>query len=93
MAGDRCCRGVWCETMPRRAQLKTMSNAGRVDDALVGRVFEQAKRVLGSAEAARLWMRSDLPSLGNRNPLELLCSIEGYERVRAVLGRVESGTF
>jgi putative toxin-antitoxin system antitoxin component (TIGR02293 family) len=60
---------------------------------MAAKIFERAKRVLGTPEHARLWMNSPLIALENHSPLDLLRDINGYERVRTVLGRVASGSF
>ena len=60
---------------------------------MVSRVFARATTVLGGEDNANIWMRSGLPVLDGQCPLELLTSIDGYETVKAILGRIASGTF
>ena len=60
---------------------------------MVSRVFAHATSVLGGEDNANIWMRSGLPVLGGQCPLELLTSIDRYETVKAILGRIASGTF
>ena len=88
--------------MPANARLARAAReyARRFDDRaermkleMVSRVFKRATTVLGGEDKARIWMKSSLPVLGGQCPLEVLISLDGYETVKAILGRIASGTF
>ena len=88
--------------MPANARLARAAQeyAKRFDDGaesmkveMVSRVLERATTVLGGEDNASIWMKSSLPALGGKSPLELLSSINGHETVNAILARIASGTF
>ena len=85
--------GMSKRTLQRRANAKGLSQAEQLKASTVQHVLADATRVFGSVEAARTWVKSSLPVLGFDTSLESLGSTDGYEAVRHVLGRIESGTF
>ena len=64
---------------PRREMLDTLLDLGT--------------RVLGSEERAGQWLKSPILSLEGKKPIELLDTVEGYERVKNKLLQIEYGTF
>ena len=85
--------GMSKRTLQRRANARSLSQAEQLKASMLLHVLTDATRVLGSVEAARVWVKTSLPVLGFQTPLESLGSIGGDEAVRHVLGRVESGAF
>jgi putative toxin-antitoxin system antitoxin component (TIGR02293 family) len=85
--------GISERTMERRSQTNSLNEVETIKVSMVRRILEQATRILGGEGAASLWMKSAIPALDSHTPLELLTSIDGYERVRSILGRLASGTF
>ncbi len=80
-------------TLHRRQQTKRLEPLEQMKTEMVNRVFERATSVLGNQSNAKIWIKSELPVLDNKSPLELLTTIEGYETVKTMLGRIASGTF
>ena len=60
---------------------------------MIVKVLEEAVRVFRDEELARNWLRSPIVSLGNMRPIDHLNSIEGYERVKDTLGKIEYGMY
>lgn len=69
-------------TLRRTRQTKRLESAERMKVEMVSRVYDRATSVLGGETNAGTWMKSSLPVLEHRCPLELLTSIEGYETVK-----------
>jgi len=53
----------------------------------------RARKVFGSAEAAKEWLESECPALGFVRPIDLLHDDDGLEKVTAILVRIEHGVF
>jgi len=74
-------------------------DAGRLEEAellkaqMVEEAFDFAVLALGDDSAARKWLFSELPALEFARPIDLLTSIKGYERVKALLGQTVFGTY
>jgi len=80
-------------TLRRMRQTKRLEPAERMKVEMVSRVYDRATTVLGGETNASTWMKSSLPVLEHRCPLELLTNIEGYETVKSILGGIASGTY
>ena len=55
------------------------------------RVFDRAKRLLGTDENTREWFNLELPALGWRTPLDFAQTEPGAREVEAVIERIEDG--
>lgn len=55
------------------------------------RVFERAKRLLGTEQNTREWFNLELPALGWRTPLDFAQTEPGAREVEAVIERLEDG--
>jgi hypothetical protein len=55
-------------------------------------MVRKATEVLGIGHVAR-WMRSEIPSLGNRTPYTLIKSQDGRNQVERVLTKIEHGVY
>lgn len=61
--------------------------------ARLGGVLVEAARVLHGEEAGAAWLQAGIISLGGGRPVDLLVSLEGYERVRNKLVQIEYGMY
>ena len=59
----------------------------------VGRVFEDATRILGTEQRASGWLNHPSPFLYGETPLSLLDSDGGAQAVSEELGRIDYGDF
>lgn len=59
----------------------------------VGRIYEEATRVLGAEERAAGWLNQPSPFLFDVTPLSLLDSDGGAQAVMEELGRIDYGDF
>jgi putative toxin-antitoxin system antitoxin component (TIGR02293 family) len=59
----------------------------------IGRVFEEATRILGNEERAAGWLSQPHPILYGVTPLSLLDSDAGTQAVSDELGRIDYGDF
>lgn len=57
------------------------------------RLYDRARKVLGTSERTRLWLNCPLRVLGGRTPLDFARTDPGALEVEAVLGRFEEGVF
>ena len=76
------------EVVGESASLVEPKHAGDIVE-----VTARAVEVFGTREKALRWLRTPIPSLGDRIPLSLLDSPEGVARVQDTLGRVEHGVW
>jgi putative toxin-antitoxin system antitoxin component (TIGR02293 family) len=87
--------GITARTMQRRAAsaAKTL-DANASDRALrLVSVVNQATEVLGSRQAAELWLSAPAIGLDRRIPIDLLQSSEGTAMVKTLLSRMEYGVY
>lgn len=80
-------------TLLRRQETGRLEEAELLKAQMVEEAFDFATRALGGDEAARRWLFSELPALAFARPIDLLTSIKGYERVKALLGQVVFGSY
>lgn len=83
--------GIDPRTYTRRAEEEQLKSGESLQVEMVDKVLEEATRVFRDEELARKWLRSPIISLGNKRPIDHLDSIEGYERVKDTLGKIEYG--
>lgn len=71
---------------------KTLLTSDESDRLLrVLKALNRAAGVLGSQDSGRRWLCSEVRSLGNVQPLDLLDTGTGYSLVMDTLGRIEQG--
>lgn len=76
----------------RREGRLTPSESDRL--VRVSRIFARAVDVHdGDLERAAAWLRSPIPALGGKRPLDFLSTEVGAREVEAILGRLEDGVF
>jgi len=85
--------GISPKTYGRRRQAGALEPGESLRVEMLEQMVRLAGEVLGEPERARRWLTQPLVGLGNKAPLELLTSIEGYERVRNSLYRQAYGMF
>jgi putative toxin-antitoxin system antitoxin component (TIGR02293 family) len=85
--------GVSIKTLRRRAEKGALDAAESMKTEMLAHALDEARRVLGDEEAARRWLRAPVASLDGRPPIDHLDSIEGYERVRETLTKIEYGMY
>lgn len=74
--------------IPRKEQ-----NSAEPRREMLDALLDLGTRVLGSEERAGQWLESPILSLEGKKPIELLDTVEGYERVKNKLLQIEYGTF
>jgi putative toxin-antitoxin system antitoxin component (TIGR02293 family) len=57
------------------------------------RIYNRAREVLGTDEAATRWMHTKIKALGWQTPLSYADTEIGAREVEAVLGRIDHGVF
>lgn len=85
--------GIDPRTYTRRAEEEQLKSGESLQVEMVDKILEEAARVFRDDELARKWLRSPIISLDNRRPIDHLDSIEGYERVKDTLGKIEYGMY
>lgn len=85
--------GVSTKTLARRAEKGRLDEVESLKTEMLAYVLNEARRVFGDDATARRWLTSPVASLDGLRPLDHLDSIEGYERVRETLTKVEYGMY
>jgi putative toxin-antitoxin system antitoxin component (TIGR02293 family) len=81
-------------TYARRVASKSRLKVDEGERAVrVMRLYDRAKRVLGTNERTWSWLHRPLRVLGGRAPLDYARTEPGAREVEAVLGRFEEGVF
>lgn len=80
-------------TMARRQDSGRLEEAELLKAQMVHEAFEFAVLALGDEAVARSWLFSELPALEFARPIDMLTSIKGYERVKALLGQAVFGSY
>ncbi len=83
--------------IPARTYARRVSEKARLKvhegerAARLMRVFERAKRLLGTEQNTREWFSLELPALGGRTPLDFAQTEPGAREVEAIIERIEDG--
>lgn len=85
--------GIDPRTYTRRAEEEQLKSGESLQVEMIDNVLEEATRVFRDEELGRKWLKSPIISLDNRRPIDHLDSIEGYERVKDTLGKIEYGMY
>lgn len=85
--------GVSLKTLARRTQRGVLGEAESMKTEMLAKTFDEAIRILGDEGKARRWLASPIVSLDGLRPIDHLDSIDGYERVRETLTKVEYGMY
>ncbi len=85
--------GIDPRTYSRRGEEEQLKSGESVQVEMLDEVLQEASRVFRDEALARKWLHSPIVSLGNKRPLDHLNSIEGYERVKDTLGKIEYGMY
>lgn len=85
--------GVSTKTLARRAEQGRLDEVESLKTEMLAYVLNEAARVFGDDATARRWLTSPVASLDGLRPLDHLDSIEGYERVRETLAKIEYGMY
>lgn len=85
--------GIDEKTYYRRAQAGELKGGESLKVEMLATILEEATRVLRSENEATHWITTPIISLDNKRPLEHLTSINGYERVKNTLIKIEYGMY
>jgi putative toxin-antitoxin system antitoxin component (TIGR02293 family) len=85
--------GISDKTYSRRAKEGTLQPAERLQIEMLQRIIMEARRVFEDDATAYHWISTDIVSLDLKRPIDHLHSIEGYERVKNTLGKIEYGLY
>lgn len=85
--------GVTQRTYQRRAQRGKLADAESAKVEMLAALLDLGQRVLGSENEARTWLTARILSFGGARPIDLLDTIQGYERVKNKLLQIEYGTY
>lgn len=85
--------GIPARTWNRRKQAGRFSPEESDRIARIARLFDHAKRILGSSEAARRWLEEPNLALGREVPLDVAATELGAQEVDALLTRLEHGVY
>ena len=80
-------------TLQRRQEGGRLEEAEKLKAQMLRETFAFASTAFGSAEKARTWLFSELAALEFRRPVDCLGTLEGYERVKTMLGQIIFGVY
>lgn len=85
--------GVSDRTYERRSQEGQLRAAESVKVEFLDGALTLATQVLKSEAKGRGWLSTPLVPFGSKTPLQMLDSVQGYERVRNALNRIRYGMY
>lgn len=85
--------GVSDKTYKRRSQEGELSPGESLKTEMLQLTLEEARRVFRDEGKAQRWLNTRVVSLGNRRPIDHLDSVQGYERVKETLTKIEYGMY
>ncbi|HZJ10946.1 MAG TPA: antitoxin Xre/MbcA/ParS toxin-binding domain-containing protein [Trueperaceae bacterium] len=85
--------GIDEKTYYRRAQTHELKGGESLKIDMLGSILEEATRVLRGEDEATHWVTTPIISLDHKRPIDHLTSINGYERVKNTLAKIEYGMY
>lgn len=85
--------GIDPRTYTRRGEDEVLKSGESLQVEMLEEVLAEATRVFRDEELARKWLHSPIIGLDLKRPLDHLDSIQGYERVKDALGKIEYGMY
>ncbi len=80
--------------IPGRQHRDGLDSDARLEINSFRELLRRATVVFGDSKAAEEWMHEEIPSLGGRQPIDMIRGSEQeQERVYTILGRIEAGIF
>ncbi len=80
-------------TLQRRRETGRLEEAELLKAQMLDEAFTMATATFHDAETARSWLFSPVAALAFERPVDLLKTIKGYERVKALLGQIMFGVY
>jgi putative toxin-antitoxin system antitoxin component (TIGR02293 family) len=77
--------GVSPRTIKRRLEGEAPSKGELLQLEMLSNINDLANQMFGNQEQAQTFLNTKLPVFGNKTAIQLLDSVEGYERVKSVL--------
>ena len=85
--------GIDEKTYYRRADKGDLKGGESLKVEMLATILQEAARVLHGEDEAAHWITTPIISLDNKRPIEHLTSINGYERVKNTLAKIEYGMY
>ena len=85
--------GIDPRTYTRRGEDEVLKSGESLQVEMLEEVLQEATRVFRGEELARKWLHSPIIGLDNKRPIDHLDSIQGYERIKDALGKIEFGMY
>jgi putative toxin-antitoxin system antitoxin component (TIGR02293 family) len=85
--------GVSPRTIKRRLEGEAPSKGEQLQLEMLSSVNDLANRMFGSQDEARAFLNTPLPAFENKTALQMLSSVDGYERVKSVIVGQAYGMF
>lgn len=85
--------GISVKTYIRRSERGHLEDAESLKVEMLAVALAEATRVLGDVDEARIWLETPILSLDGHRPLDHLHTIQGYERVKETLAKIEYGMY
>lgn len=85
--------GIHPHTLERRQKSGTLEEAELLKAQMLDETFDLATTAFHEPEKARDWLFSEVAALEFKRPVDMLTTITGYERVKALLGKIIFGVY
>jgi putative toxin-antitoxin system antitoxin component (TIGR02293 family) len=85
--------GIHPRTLQRRQESGTLEEAELLKGQMLRQTLELATTVFHDTAKARAWLFSPLAALDFERPVDALKTLDGYERVRGLLGQIAFGVY
>lgn len=85
--------GISPKTLVRRARKGVLDEAESMKTEMLANTFDEARCIMGDEGQARGWLTSAIVSLDGLRPIDHLDTVDGYERVRETLTKIEYGMY
>ncbi len=85
--------GISQRTISRLKPNDFLSNSAAEVIISIIRSYERAIEVFESEETAHKWLKTSIPYLNNKTPLQAMANRFGAEMVLDILGRIEHGVY
>ena len=85
--------GIHPRTLQRRQESGSLEEAELLKAQMLDETFGLATKVFHDADQARNWLFSEIATLDFGRPVDLLKTIQGYERVKQLLGQIAFGVY
>jgi len=80
-------------TIQRKSKMEHLSVHVSEQILSIAEVIRRGQEVLGDGDQLEIWLHSEIPSLGDKKPIDLMDTTFGTQILLKILGRIEHGIY